>query len=395
MEIEAPRLARREGMVSAEADFVSADGAGTLWFAVAPEHAHGLVTERADAFLVALLLRAMRRGEDVTVRAPLSARLHHALANGYQHVLAAVTPGVRPVRIAAAGLEEAPLPTAGGVATGFSAGVDSFAVVRDHLFRDVPPGHRLTHFTFHNVGSHGTRDPARARALFRARHAAIRGFPDGVGLPFVAVDSNLGEVLPFDFEQTHTTRNLAAALALQKLFRRFYYASTFHYRDVAVRRHHDSAIADPVAVPMLSTETLDAVPAGAQYTRVEKTRALADVPGAERWLNVCATESPDGRNCSACPKCSRTLFTLELLGMAGAFAGVFDLARWERERNRYIVTRILRGGPVLPLTREVIALAREVGYPFTLRQRATALALRPVPRPVYRLGRSLRRRWAS
>jgi len=392
MKIHAPRLVERDGLACAEAAFESPGGGGSLWFGVAPGYAEGLVTARADGFLVALLVEAMRRGEDVEVLAPVSARLHYNLTRGWQQVMSILVPALRPVRITAEVLEDAPLPCAGGVGTGFSAGVDAFSVVRDHFVQPTWPGHRLTHLTFTNVGSHG-EDARAASRLFRARYDAIRGYPDSVGLPFVAIDSNLGQLLPLPLGQTHAPRHLAAALVLQGLFRRYYYASTFSYHHIAVQPDEDCGVADPVALPLLSTETLDFVAAGSQHTRVEKIRDLADVPGAERWLNVCTADRPDGRNCSTCPKCCRTLYTLELLGMVDRFSAAFDMAAWSRERNRYIVQRILNGSPPKRLTREMLDYAEEIGRPFPFRLRATALLLRPVPRLLYRLGRGLRRRW--
>ncbi len=392
MRIGIPQLVESDGTVRARVAVESSAGEADLWFGVAPEHAGCLTTERADGFLVALLLRAMQLGEDVRSAAPISARLHYHLVHHYQPLLRELMPGLRTVRIFSELADVEPDAAATGVGTGFSAGIDSFAVIHDHLVQPVPAAFRLTHFTFNNVGSHGVRDPGRARQLFRRRHAAIKDYAASLGLPFIAVDSNLSELLPMDFEQTHTTRNLAVALVLQRLFRRFYYASTFRYRDLSVAPAYDSALADPVAVPMLSTESLDIVSAGGQYSRVDKTRLVADLADASRWLNVCASESADGINCSECLKCCRTLFTLELLGRLDQYAGVFNLARWNRVRDRFVVNHLLGAGPVRPLTAEILACAREQGYRFSWRQRASALLLRPVPAPLRRLGRSLRRR---
>lgn len=393
MRIGAPVLREADGLVRAEARVRSGAGEHLLWFGVAPAHAEMLAVDRADGFLVAQLLLAMQLGEPVEVDAPVSARLHYNLVHHYQPLVRELMPALKVVPIHAPLHDEPPALAPAGVGTGFSAGIDSFAVIHDHLAQPVPEGFRLTHLTFNNVGSHGTRDHDRARQLFRRRYEQVRGYPDSVGLPFIAIDSNLGEALPLDFEQTHTTRNLAVALVLQPLFRRFYYASTFRYRDIAVRPTFDSAFADALAVPLLSTGSLDLVSSGGQYTRVEKTRLAADLPGAGRWLNVCATESRDGRNCSTCLKCCRTLFTLELLGRLDEFGEAFDLGRWRRVRNRYISTKVLGKGPVRPLSREIHELVRETGFRYSAWQRAAAWLLRPVPRPVYRLGRSIRRRW--
>lgn len=393
MHIGAPGLREADGLVRAEVRVRSGAGERLLWFGVAPEHAGLMSVDRADGFVVAQLLLAMQLGEPVEVETPVSTRLYYNLMNHYQPLARELMPALRIVPIHAP-LASEPLavpPT--GVGTGFSAGIDSFAVIHDHLVQPVPEGFRLTHLTFNNVGSHGIRDHERARQLFRRRYEQVRGYPDSIGLPFIAIDSNLGEALPLDFEQTHTTRNLAVALVLQPLFRRFYYASTFRYRDMAVEPTFDSAFADALAVPLLSTESLDLVSTGGQYSRVEKTRLIADLPDARRWLNVCATESLDGRNCSTCRKCCRTLFTLELLGRLEEFSGVFDLDRWQRVRNRYISAKVLGKGPVRPLSREILELVEESGFRYSAWQRIAAWLLRVVPRPLYRLGRSIRRRW--
>lgn len=394
MHIGVPELEESDGLVRIAVGISSAEGDARLWFGVAPAHAGALMRDRADGFVVAMLLRAMQLGEHLRVAAPLCARLHYNLVHHYQPLMCVLLPGLRPVRIDAELVDVAPLSGAapGAVGTGFSAGIDSFTVVHDHFINPMPAGFRLTHFTFNNVGSHGVRDPARARHLFHQRHAAVRGYPERIGLPLIAVDSNLAELLPMDFEQTHTTRNLAVALVLQGLLSRYYYASTFRYRDLRIAPSYDSALADPVAVPLLSTGSLDMVASGSQYTRIEKTRRVAEVPGIEHWLNICATESLDGRNCARCPKCCRTLYTLELLGLLDRFAGVFDMDRWRRERNRYVVTQLLARSGHLPLTVEVLEYVRQHGHRYTLYQRLMALLLRPVPRPLYRLGRSLRRR---
>jgi len=389
MKISQPVLRELDGLVRVEARVQSGAGDAALWFGVEPAHAQWLSTDRADGFLVAQLLLAMKLGEPMQLAAPVSTRLYYNLTNCYQPLMHELLPALQPVPIHA---ELCDKPTgATGVGSGFSAGIDSFCVIRDHFVQPVPEAFRLTHLIFNNVGSHGTRDPQRARRLFRRRHQQIHGYPDSIGLPFIAVDSNLGELLPMDFEQTHTTRNIAVALILGGLFRRFYYASTFHYGDISVKPTFDAAFADPIALPLLSTESLDIVASGGQYRRTTKTALVAELPEVTRWLNVCTTESVDGKNCSICPKCCRTLLTLEILGRLEQFSGTFDLARWRQVRNRYISASILAPKP-RPLRREILKLARDSAYRFSLWQWTAALLLRVVPKPLYRLGRSLRRR---
>lgn len=391
MRIGAPALREIGGAVRLQASLEDAAGPGELWYGADRDWAGALSPARADAFLAGGLLRAMRTGEDIHVAAPVSARLVYQLQHYLQPILCLQMPGLRRVRIHAEELATEGLPGAAAVGTGFSAGVDSYAVIHDHLVAEVTPGYRLTHLVFNNVGSHGHRDPAAARELFARRHGQLRGGAELLGLPFIQLDSNLSEVLRMDFEQTHTLRNLAAVLALQGLFRRYYYAGSFQYRDCHLGPTFDAAFADPAAVHLLSTETTDMVAAGGRHRRLDKLRMLTAVPGATGHLNVCTNAGAGGRNCGRCLKCTRTMLGLEMLGTLEAFAACLPLDTWSQVRNRYISGTVLQPGP-LPLTRELLEFAAATGYRFTAWQRFMARVIRVTPRPLYRLARSVRRR---
>lgn len=393
MELKDLELAELPDQARIQCRYTAGGKTGTLWYSVGRQHGNKLGTDRYDGFLVGLLLKAMELGEDIEVHGGISTRLHFNLTHYYMSILSQVIPSLKPIRIHAGLLAPAAnVPAPGGVGSGFSAGIDSFAVLHDHYIKESRPGYRITHLLFNNVGSHGDRDFTAARTLFHQRHEAVRGYPAELGLEFIKVDSNLSDILCMDFERTHTPRNLSVALLFQNLFSRYYYASTFQYRDCFVGETFDMAFTDPFAVHLLSTETLDCLSTGSQLSRVEKTRNVAAVPGAERWLNVCTQVKAGGRNCSSCVKCCRTLMTLELLGKLDAFAGVFDLGLWNRLRNRYVSTQVLDRWRALPLTREIRDYAESTGHRFTTWQRA-ASSLTLLPRPVLKLGQSIRRRY--
>ena len=86
---------------------------------------------------------------------------------------------------------------------------------------------------------------------------------------------------------------------------------------------------------------------------------ILDLPGVERWLNVCWFDHPEGRNCSRCPKCRRTMLTLEVVGELERFSGAFDLEIWQRDRSVYL--KQLYGPRVGAFEREIVELARERG----------------------------------
>jgi hypothetical protein len=373
VEIHPAALRVEHGAAAIRSRIVAGAGERTLWFELDERYAKHLAGERLDAFLVAALLRAMGDGEDVVVHGPVSARLLYNLRNHFMPIMARMRPRrLRPVRIHAE-----PVPAgqasgrAAGVGTGFSAGVDSLCAVLDHHVNEVEAGFRLTHLFFANTGSHGHVDHDRARLLFRARLERVRSAARELGLELVRVDSNLSELVRMPFLESHVPRNLAPVLLLQGLIGRYLYASTHHYGETYIDEIEAISHADPVSVPLLSSEELDFVAIGAQHTRIEKTARIARMPGAERWLNVCTDADGDGSNCSVCAKCCRTLFALELLGELERFGDAFDLARWRGVRARFVRRSVLadRDAPFMVEIREHCARA---GRRFPLRDRAAA-----------------------
>ena len=233
---------------------VIADVAGQppLWFEVEAAHA-GLLSERADHVAIGLLLPAMRRGRDLHIGGEVTDVLLYQLNNDLQGLLRLVYPACSAIRVttdatAAAG----PMPQ--GVATGFSAGVDSFAVLTEFaLSDDVPEPLRITHLLNNNVGAHGQE----GRDLWRERCIGIRRITDELGLPLVTVDSNLDDFYPdMGFLETVTFRNATVPHLLGAGIGRFYSASGYSFEHIAVAGHQRAARVDPISLaPDVDTVT--------------------------------------------------------------------------------------------------------------------------------------------
>ena len=155
MRISEPDIVARNGETTWSCRVESAGGpARTLWYRVTSDH-DDLLSDRVDAGLVALLIPAMQQGESLHVAGPISVELLRQVQTDYVHLVALLL-GERPIEVVAdadvkqIGSSEA----ATGVATGFSAGIDSFCTIVDHL-EDGPEELRLTHLLFNDVGSHG------------------------------------------------------------------------------------------------------------------------------------------------------------------------------------------------------------------------------------------------
>ncbi|MGH7566347.1 MAG: hypothetical protein ACREK2_05915 [Gemmatimonadota bacterium] len=364
MKIGRPELLERNRELVYRVGVESPEGAIELWFSVAEEYGD-LVSDRADAALLGLILPAMRRGEDLHVEGPVSERLYYNLAGPFQIVMREVIPSLSRIRILPAEIRSG-LRRARGVATGFSAGVDSFSVLADHHYGDPTPGFRLTHLLYNNVGSHG---PA-GNPLFRLRYERLRPVTDRIGLPFVAVDSNLMSFYSeVSFKHSYSLRNASVALLLQAGIGRSFHAAGTVLKGTHTGPARDVAFSDPVTLPMVSTECLDALSVGGIYSRVEKTLQVAQIEDSYAVLDVCVRNDRLG-NCSTCKKCVRTLLTLEIAGLLDRYAAVFDFDAYRKNRH-WRVARILRKTRAMSV--EILVLARERGYRFPLRERLIAL----------------------
>ncbi|AUT01633.1 hypothetical protein CLI64_15260 [Nostoc sp. CENA543] len=367
MKINKPEVVQQDNYIFYRVNIDFSDGNKTLWYAVDEEYAN-LVSDRADAALVALLIPAMARGEDIYISGTISEKLYYNLSSRYQKILQIILPSLRLVNVYPSDVQVASL-RADGVATGFSAGIDSFSVLADHHYKqNVPPGFRVTHLLYNNVGSHG----GGAERLFRERYARLKPMvAERIQLPFIAVNSNLDSFYKgFNFRQTHTPRNASVALLLQRGIGRFMYASAYTYTDIYIGASNGMGYSDAVTLPLMSTEVLDAFSVDSEYTRVEKTIRVANIEDSYQTLDVCV-HADRAYNCSTCFKCMRTLLTLEIAGSIEHYANIFDLKAYAQEREKYIAYKVLQSND--PLIREIVSFAQERNFKFPLSSRLLRL----------------------
>ncbi|MFU8861779.1 MAG: hypothetical protein ACNA8K_15290 [Cyclonatronaceae bacterium] len=330
MKIGKPELTEIEHSVKWQVTVEKLNDYRVLWFTVPLEY-RDMVTPLSDSALTALIIPAMAAGDAIDICGKISERLYRAVAGPAQHVLSLILPALRPVKVTAGTLVDKPQ-TGSGVATGFSGGVDSYAVLADYHYDKTRSDLRLTHLLFHNVGSH--RNGSKGRQLFRSRFDHLKPFADRTGLPFIPVDSNLDEFYSdFRFLQTHTLRNMAAALLLQQGIGHYIYASSYPYSQIVNNRKNRLCLNDSMLLPILSGSGFEAIHSGAEYSRLQKIIKISDIEDSYDALNVC-TDSVT--NCSKCMKCLRTLFALELTGNLERYSASFDLNTYRAFKYRYI-----------------------------------------------------------
>jgi len=314
------------------------------------------ISELLDGPLIALLIPAMALGEDIYINGSISERIFYNLSKTGQRLLKQIIPSLKLINIYPKEIESNSQ-RASGVATGFSGGVDSFCLLDDHFFSKVPEGYKITHLLFNNVGSHGRKN----ERLFEDRYRKSKTVADQIGLPLLKVNSNIDKFYDgYGFQLTHSLRNVSIPLILQNGIGRFLYASTFDFRHIHVEPTYDIAYVDPILLPLLSTEVLDIISSGSEYTRVEKTVKVAKINSTYDSLDVCVDRKSAG-NCSKCWKCMRTMLTLDIAGFLDQYSKVFDKSIYMKERTSYIAKILFSNDPLLE---EIVQFAKEKEYVF-------------------------------
>ncbi|MCG5496050.1 hypothetical protein [Ectothiorhodospira variabilis] len=357
IKLSLPRIVEDRDWLSYEVDVTSSGLPKILWYKV-PRHCEAMLSDRSDAAVLALLIPAMKCGEDLEVAGVVSPRLYHNIKGPLQRVLQQLNPRLSFVNVVALRVESDLSGIGDAVVTGFSSGVDSMAVLADHWYQASSEAFRLTHLLYNNVGSHF----ATNENDFLQRYDGVRKISDRMGLELIPVHSNLATfydgALDLIFEKTHTVRNATVPLLLQARVGRFLYASAYSYTDVRVASDILIAHADLVLLPLMSTEKVDMTSVGSQYDRVEKTARILDLEETRRSLDVCVMSKHRG-NCSRCGKCLRTMLTLEVLGRLEEFSLIFDLDIYRRHRNHFLLNT-LRGRGAYDV--ELQGLIRRTGF---------------------------------
>ena len=294
-----------------------------LTYTVSPEYAKYLVTERADAALVAMLPLVTRRTGEVKVHAPISAELLHNLRHILSPILPLYHPSYKPLSIEAEA-DETCFRRAGvnHIGTGCSCGVDSLATIYTYSKRTMTPESlRVDTLTFFDAGSHyGNQRSKHGNTLIIGRLTKAKACAADLKLPLLTVCSNLysfGDGL--NFESVCTYRNVSSVLILQKYFSTYHLASSSHIREFHFSER-DPSDSDEFLLRCLSTESTRLLSAVSSLDRQERTALISHWQPARNHLNVCTVNV---ENCGRCMKCIRTLYQLEITGERAAFDHLF------------------------------------------------------------------------
>lgn len=322
-----------------------------FWFSVDDEYGDWLTDDVYDAFLVAMLYPAMFYGEDIEVGGNVSKRILHNAVHYVQGLMKAYDPSFRNVTIKVQEFSNAQKSERLHVGTGFSGGVDSFSTLADNFFNTDDPDYKVDTLFFFHVGQYGNVKKPVTWERANNRFGITRDFAKEIGVGAVMMNTNMFDFYRPEWEyDAGVLCRIASVLVFQKVLKRYYISNTVTYRELSkldfTNHHVDMAeTTDPIIMPLLSPDGLDILCDEAQYTRTEKTVNIANLPLAQKYLNVCVNSSDEhieATNCSRCPKCLRTIMALESAGMLDKFSSVFNLAEWEKRKFRYKCEQVFR-----------------------------------------------------
>jgi len=280
----------------------------TLWFEF-PADMSESVSGQSNAFAAALLPAAMALGRPLAVRGGVSPKLLAGLGKVQDLFHGWLPAAFSKIDIHCERLEVESADTAGAApAAAFSGGIDSFFTLITHLpRRAADPGQRLKYILF----VHGFDIPSADRRTYGLARESYEKMAAGLGVRLIAAASNFRDLrltrsVPWDMACGPAL--IGAALSLAPVFSRFFVPSTHRHAEHLVQGCH------PLVDPNFSTETLEVVHDGIDFSRSQKTKVIAEFQPSYDNLRVCWVK-PDGvRNCGRCQKCLRTMIALDLLG---------------------------------------------------------------------------------
>lgn len=346
-----PFIEKKEATTYLKADIEFDNKIFPLWYSVDNVFGEFLCSDYADAFVLAVLMLAMKSGQDIAVEAPVSSKLLFNLNKTVQPIYAKQNPELRQVTI-----KSHPDPhiayNGSGLGCCCSLGIDSFASFLQHYGPDVPEEYRVTHLTLFNSGQLGYKDVEGTRRFFNETIQNLQEFSHEVNLPILAVDSNINELYfdsGFTIVQTVLLRTISCALTLQKLFSKYVFASSYSIEYFKLDTN-DDAYAQVAYASSLSTNNMEIIFSSPAMTRVEKTEFISQYPITTKYLDVCWSgqwalgdvqsdkyfKEKKHKNCGKCDKCLRTILALDLLGKLDEYENLFDLDFYRNNKDHFI-----------------------------------------------------------
>ncbi len=279
-----------------------------LWYrfpAVLEDH---VSVESGNLFLAALLLPAMKSGEELHIPMPVSPRLLRS-ADTIQDIYHTWNNQLAKIKVASPLAVDQDPQAAKGSENGmfFSSGVDSFYT----LFKNLSCQPENEDTIKHLLVVHGFDIFTWNTSLYDQLLANCERVGSATGANVHPIATNIRDLMEEYVHWGYFGHGACLAsvgLALGPLFKQIYIASSYTYADLFPWGSH------PLLDPLWSTENSSFIHDGCEATRAEKTRIIADFPLAMENLRVCFNVTSGAINCGRCGKCVKTMLRLYIAG---------------------------------------------------------------------------------
>lgn len=351
IKIKKPKVVRLGGN-SRLTSRVDIDGiAYDLWYEVDTRYESALCSEKADAFVVGLLLYAIKNNHDIESEAPLTEDLKDSIENEFLEAICQKDKDAHRVKISCPVI--APNWKNNVVrATGISCGVDCLYTICRRFIRNNKFSSK-DYLVINNLhGECNDESTAAKSERFRYLVKKARAFSEASGIDLIIGDTNFNssDIPGLSFERYATFGNLFCCLCLQSMLTHYYVASAgsvdefgYYLKQGVFRTNVENL--DLLTTSCLSSSAMRIVVDGLA-ARNEKVRYLAAEPLAWKHLDVCHVHA-DGQvrnGTNDCPKCMRTVLELMELGptVLDRFSEVFDVRYVKTHKGEYLA-ELIRG----------------------------------------------------
>lgn len=258
----------------------------------------------ADAMLPTGLLLAMATDQMLELQAPVSKQL---LRNSYtvQDIFSSWHPKkMKRTQVLATVRTKEPERVSKLALSTFTGGVDSFYTLDKNA-------ETISSILF----VHGFDVPLKDTELRARMSTHLKAASSTAGKTLIEGASNIRRFLNPHLTWSKTSHGAAITsfvMLLSSHHDRFYFPASYSYADQYPWGSH------PLVDPLWSTEYLNVIHDGAEATRVDKTRKIAENPSAQKHLRICFQKKGE-YNCGECSKCIRTKIALSLAGVLERF----------------------------------------------------------------------------
>ena len=315
-----------------------------LYYEVEEEYCQFLNDDRCDAFVVGLINSCMFDGDDIICDGVLTEQLMFQLNMYYIPLISDLFSDMNGIHITAATTNE-PVVNVGAIGTGNSGGVDSTYTMLKYSKEELK-SFKLTHVLFTNISTNDN-DDNRIRTLFERDLPMKIEAAHYMGLKAVSVYTNLYSFYkqPGIFNHYFAQQYCSAPLALGKLFKAYYFSSTFKANDYSMDERFivSSGRYDIFSLKTLTTSNLAFYSAGTEVDRMDKLDYIVDSDYSKKFLQVCSIEQSAGGknkaaklNCGYCNKCGRMIGLFYAQGKLEEYEDTFDLSFFYSNKAKFI-----------------------------------------------------------